>query len=754
MTFLNPAVLFGLVAATIPIVLHFFNLRRLQTVEFSTLSFLKELQRTRIRNLKITQLLLLLLRVLIVVFAVIAFARPAVQTSLPGIGAKAKSSVVIILDNSFSMDVADERGVRLKQAKDAALNILNTLSEGDEVALVQMADLTDKRFIELTRNFGLVREELQKLPISYTTAKLESSLRLASSILSNSKNLNREVFIITDAQRNIVEDEQRDSLKLFDAATALYLIPIGLGSKAGERNLSVDSLRVVTRLFEAGKPVEIEARVRNSSNDAAQGVLVSVVLNDERVAQRTVDIPAGGTRTIAFAVVAPERERTRTERSVGLVRGRVEVEGDVLDADNRRHFAFVLPEKPSVALIGMPEETTFLELALAPERAAGQSTEAAGRNSVTKLGTEALAAANLSAFDVVFLVNIPRFSTSDIARLQHFLEGGGGVVIFAGDKSDVNSYNSTILSALQLGQAAAKEYPAERPGEFSAVDRAHPLFTGVFKPRAEALGKEQLSASLAGRAGVESPKLVRALPLVGVGASLPSQAIIELPDGAFWAESRVGSGKVLYCAVPPTTAFGNFPLTGLFVTLVNRSAAYLSASTVSSTETSVGESVTVVLSGKYAAATLTVLDPNNTESLRQAVQLPSGTSLTLDALRQPGIYALQAQSGGTNRSTGADRTAGRFAAIVHTVAVNPPASESSIVLLKPEELVSRIAPLVPKPDHIRLIENAQQFDPELLRAGAGTELWRLFVVLALLCAVAEMLIARRAASGSGSGSGE
>jgi len=79
MVFLNPAVLLGLIAAVIPILIHLFNLRKLKKVEFSTLLFLKELQKSKIRKIKIKQWLLLALRVLIIVFLVAAFARPTVK---------------------------------------------------------------------------------------------------------------------------------------------------------------------------------------------------------------------------------------------------------------------------------------------------------------------------------------------------------------------------------------------------------------------------------------------------------------------------------------------------------------------------------------------------------------------------------------------------------------------------------------------------------------------------------------------------
>ena len=161
MTFLNPFILLGLAAASIPVLLHLLNLRKLKTVEFSSLRFLKELQKTKIKRLKLKQILLLILRTLIVVFAVIAFARPALKSSLPVLGSHAKTSVVIILDNSFSMDISDERGNRLKQAKNVAQSILGALKDGDEAAIVEMSGIENQRRAAFTQNFTLLKEQVQ-----------------------------------------------------------------------------------------------------------------------------------------------------------------------------------------------------------------------------------------------------------------------------------------------------------------------------------------------------------------------------------------------------------------------------------------------------------------------------------------------------------------------------------------------------------------------------------------------------------------
>src|SRR3990172_2154635 len=104
MTFLNPALLFGLAAAAIPVILHLLNLRKLRTVDFSTLTFLKELQQSRIRRLKLRQVLLLIVRTLMVVFIVLAFARPALRGSLPSaFGGDAGATIAIVLDDSYAI---------------------------------------------------------------------------------------------------------------------------------------------------------------------------------------------------------------------------------------------------------------------------------------------------------------------------------------------------------------------------------------------------------------------------------------------------------------------------------------------------------------------------------------------------------------------------------------------------------------------------------------------------------------------------
>src|SRR5207249_2671544 len=76
-SFLNPAFLWALPAAAIPIVIHLLSRRRLPEVSFPTTQFLRDLEPQEIRRLRLREILLLILRTLAILLLVLAFARPS-----------------------------------------------------------------------------------------------------------------------------------------------------------------------------------------------------------------------------------------------------------------------------------------------------------------------------------------------------------------------------------------------------------------------------------------------------------------------------------------------------------------------------------------------------------------------------------------------------------------------------------------------------------------------------------------------------
>ena len=104
MNFLNSIVLFGLGAVVLPLLIHLVSRRRAKEVAFPSIRLLELMQSDRIRMLKVKQLIILLLRTLIIVLIILAFARPALRSVFKG---NTRTSAVIIIDGSASMLYVD-----------------------------------------------------------------------------------------------------------------------------------------------------------------------------------------------------------------------------------------------------------------------------------------------------------------------------------------------------------------------------------------------------------------------------------------------------------------------------------------------------------------------------------------------------------------------------------------------------------------------------------------------------------------------
>ena len=157
------------------------------------------------------------------------------------------------------MDVSDEYGNRFNQARSAATTIMNMLKEGDNATVLPLTESNSDERYRLTRNFQFLLENLSQSVISPKTANIEQNLRRAYSVLEESDALNKEIYIISDAQDNVFQNSTADSLKNLAPDIPVYFVHIGGQSTAEIQNISIDSIALVSRIFQKEKPVEIES---------------------------------------------------------------------------------------------------------------------------------------------------------------------------------------------------------------------------------------------------------------------------------------------------------------------------------------------------------------------------------------------------------------------------------------------------------------------------------------------------------------
>jgi len=229
MTLLSPlALLFGL-AAIVPLILHLYQRRRRSVIEFSTNRFFTaEIIRSQ-RRLRLRRLLLLLLRVGACVLLGLALARPII--SLAGVGRAGNRDVVILLDDSLSMQATEGRdqgiegsrdrggaatddGTQFAHARRLAIGVLNELSSGDRAAVITLTGRTlghrtrvdpsapgaPATGLELTGDLLGLAGELEKLPPTAAAGDARTALSRAAALLSQSGPRHPWLLVLTDLQ--------------------------------------------------------------------------------------------------------------------------------------------------------------------------------------------------------------------------------------------------------------------------------------------------------------------------------------------------------------------------------------------------------------------------------------------------------------------------------------------------------------------------------------------------------------------------
>jgi hypothetical protein len=201
--FINTTLLWALAAVVLPLLIHLLTRRKLRVVTVSTIAFLKRLEKEKIRQLKLRQLLLLLLRMLIVALLVLVFVRPTLRHRQSVLAQRAAATAVVVLDNSLSMAAAPEGVSLLAQARNQAQRLAELFAAGDEIFLITAAKparlVSAKALLSPERFSSLVAA------IQQTSAEtdLAGALTLAREKLTDSRHVNRELYVLSDGRAAI-----------------------------------------------------------------------------------------------------------------------------------------------------------------------------------------------------------------------------------------------------------------------------------------------------------------------------------------------------------------------------------------------------------------------------------------------------------------------------------------------------------------------------------------------------------------------
>lgn len=711
MTFLNPLLLIGLAAAAIPIILHLINLRKLRTIEFSTIAFLKDLQRTKIRRLKIRQILLLVVRTLLVVLLVLAFSRPTLRGHVAaGFGSQAKTTAVILIDDSRSMEGSDEHGELVKQAREAAAHVVDLMREGDEVTLLKLSDFGPGSSAEQfppQRSFAALRSAIAHVKPTSIHRKLNDAVRFSAKLLALSKNFNKEVYIISDFQKGAFENSPRNVEELFPSEVRFFLLRIG---ERQPHNLGVGETTIASAILEKDRPFLLKTQIGNYSTKDVRNHVVSVFLHGTRVAEQGLELRSGQVLQTEFSVV-PKR--------AGIVEGFVELENDDLEFDNRRYFSAFIPEQLRVLLVGKPADLRYLRLAFNTRQAAPSTIR------IQETEPERMTATLLGSSDVIILANIRSLPAQQVEGLRAFLQAGGGLLIFPGSETTASAFNAAFaplkLPALVAVESLGLKGAYTEAGSFltfGRVELEHPLFEGMFEQEPSV---SRLSTASSPRS-VESPEI---RTFARFSPSAASTTIITLSNGIpFLLEHRLGEGRVFVLSVSADVQWSNFPLKGLFVPFLHQAVLFLTRQQAAQKSVLAGEE-TLLTSLPAGPGQITIENPQKIELVVHPSRSGMTRTLRFGETGEIGTYRVKA--GPT---------------IARTFTVNMDPSESNTVPVEAAAVERMFNAVGVEGSAVRQITQPTEVQRTVLETRYGTELWKHLLIAALLIAVAEMVLAR------------
>ncbi|MBU0476982.1 BatA and WFA domain-containing protein [bacterium] len=412
--FLNPIFLFGMLSGIIPIVIHLVSNRKTETIQFSTLRFLKLSHLRTMTRLKLRQIILLLLRILILILISLAISGPVVKFSGFSFFGKGKAvSAVIILDNSYSMAY---RGTDtpFDKAKDAAIQISKSIKRADEVALI----LTNGRGYQ-----GGLEDIMPDISLSNDYADIGTALTEAIKILAKSAGPNKEIYLITDLQK-VSWDNIKSPINL-SSDVHLYLVNTG---KEDFSNTAITDVKLKVERMS----LQAHAEINNFSNYATK-TNTYIYIDNVKKQEQTAYIDANSKIILNFSVDMDKP---------GLHHGYISIDHDKLNIDNKYFFTVkAAPVFPLLLVNGHKsifpylDECFYLRSALSPSQGALSSIK------IDEITREGFLSEKLDKYSLVILANVKVNDQGIADILKPYVHKGGNLLIFLGNNTNVPDYN-------------------------------------------------------------------------------------------------------------------------------------------------------------------------------------------------------------------------------------------------------------------------------------------------------------------------
>jgi hypothetical protein len=536
MSFLHPYILWGLLAVSIPVIIHLFNFRKFRKVYFTNVRYLEELKQQTRKQSKLRHLLVMISRMLAIAALIFAFAQPFIPHGRSAARPDAVNQVNVYIDNSFSMEALSSAGPLLDLARVKAREIAAAYRSTD------MFMLTTNEF-EGSHRHWVSREEflqlLDDITITPTVRTVSEVVNRQNDSYFDAAGKSKISYLISDFQLGIDDFEQFAT----DSLMSVRLVPV---EAVRRENLYVDSCWFVSPVYQLDQNVKLVVRVVNDAGTSYEKVPLKLIVNGNQKALASFDIQPG-----TFLDV----ELPFTNYEAGIQYCTVEITDYPVVFDDQMFLVYKVAGSIPVLAINGRDESIYLNSLFGKDSAFSFV-----NNSYKNIDYN-----RLQEYELVILNELEELSSGLQQELTTYLDNGGNVLVIPSAKADMQVFREFLSST---GSNYYHNFIGEET-RVSALDEDNPVFADVFEKKA---GDRQNFDN------TDLPVVEGFYEITRQSQSSQITVMSMLNGKPFLTRESAGNGLVYLLAVPLDEEYSNFARHAVFVPALYR-IALLSAAT-------------------------------------------------------------------------------------------------------------------------------------------------------------------------------
>jgi hypothetical protein len=588
-----PWFLAALAGLALPIYLHLLKRQTTAPKPVSSLMFFESRTQSSTRHHRLRYFLLLSLRLLVLLFLILAFANPFINRNAAALASD--RLVLLVIDNSFSMragtGLTDDR---LAAAKAAAISVLS----GKGAARAQIASFGSqlRLMTQPIADQGELRSAVQAIQPGDGHGNF-AELARAIRAMGEAVHTPIEFHLFSDMQRSDLAANFSDMA----LPANVKLVAHAVVSKA-QPNWTVESVNAPGQVWgKDAKPVHVQAVIAGYGTPAAQRN-VSLVVSGKTTATKSVTVPANGRATVDFPAL---------EVPYGFSRCEIRIDSaDTFPADDLRRFAVQRSDPQKALLIhnyGDRRSPFYVGAALS---AAAQSAFV-----LESISVHEAADRQPSNYSFIVLSDLNSLPSLLENSLTGYVRSGGSLLIAtgtsAGSRSQIPIFGAHVIETRDYNRV---------PARYMSVGSSDSSYPAVAKAD-----------------GWRGVKFFYALDVDPGDA----RVVVRLGDQTpLLLEKRIGEGRVALLTSGLDNLTNDFPLHPAFVPFIEQTARYLAGSERQGGARTV-DAYLDLRNAREQAEGVEITDPQG----KRPLTLREATSAQSFQLTEAGFYQLRLANG-------------------------------------------------------------------------------------------------------------